>query len=178
MITKELAFAIGAVVLIAFVVLAIVKKLKISKIVFGSALIIYLTAVASITLFPIIYDGVTFVVQNEWYNFIPFKSITDILQFSSLETSILQIAGNICLAIPYGFSVMLLCKKVKWWKLLLFAVMFSVGIELTQLIIGLSIGTMYRAIDIDDVILNTIGAFIGYGLYAIIPRKFTDIFHR
>lgn len=39
-------------------------------------------------------------------------------------------------------------------------VLFSVCIELVQFIIGLLIGYNYRCVDIDDVILNSIGGII------------------
>lgn len=33
---------------------------------------------------------------------------------------------------------------------------------------------MYRNVDIDDVILNALGAYIGYGIYKIIPKKIKE----
>ena len=39
-------------------------------------------------------------------------------------------------------------------------VLFSVCIELVQFIIGLLIGYNYRCVDIDDVILNSLGGII------------------
>ena len=52
-----------------------------------------------------------------------------------------------------------------------FAFAFTVIIEVTQMFLGFAIHSMYRNVDIDDVILNAIGAFIGFGLYKILPQR-------
>ncbi len=38
--------------------------------------------------------------------------------------------------------------------------------------LGFAIHSMYRNVDIDDVILNATGAFIGFGIYKILPKSF------
>ena len=48
--------------------------------------------------------------------------------------------------------------------------MLPIIIELSQMIIGISIDNMYRNVDIDDFILNTVGVYIGYGLYYAYKR--------
>ena len=50
--------------------------------------------------------------------------------------------------------------------------MLPIIIELSQIIIGISIDNMYRNVDIDDFILNTVGVYIGYGLYYVYKRMF------
>lgn len=61
-----------------------------------------------------------------------------------------------------------------WWKLLIFALGFTVLIETSQLVIDLYLNNMYRNVDIDDIILNGLGAYIGYGIYKIIPKKIKE----
>lgn len=46
----------------------------------------------------------------------------------------------------------------------------SVAIEAAQLGIGLLAGYPYRMTDVDDVLLNTLGAAIGYGAWRAIAR--------
>lgn len=41
--------------------------------------------------------------------------------------------------------------------------------------IGFAINNMYRNVDIDDVILNATGAFIGFGIYKILPKSFKQM---
>ena len=43
----------------------------------------------------------------------------------------------------------------------------SAAIELGQLAISLHLGYGYRAADVDDVILNTLGTLIGLGVFVI-----------
>lgn len=178
MINSGLSYLIGIALLIIFIVISILKKTKTQKIVFGAIFIIYITVVTSITMFPVVYTEEVFMGGDLWYNIMPFNTILSYFENGVNTTSIVQLMGNICIAIPYGFSVMLLCKNKKVWKLLLLAPLFSICIELSQLIIGLSINNMYRLVDIDDIILNTVGALVGYGIYLIIPRKITKIFKR
>ena len=66
---------------------------------------------------------------------------------------------------------MMWMKKPKFWKMFVFAFAFTVTIEVTQMFLGFAIHSMYRNVDIDDVILNAIGAFIGFGLYKVLPNS-------
>ena len=43
----------------------------------------------------------------------------------------------------------------------------SLAIELTQLALRVVIHPPYRSVDVDDVILNTAGALLGYGVYVV-----------
>lgn len=89
-------------------------------------------------------------------NFIPFKEMFRYSLGSRLFVK--NVLGNIIMFIPYGFfcSYYLNLKKS---KLCLFLVLLvSLSIEGTQLIIG-------RVFDIDDIILNIVGGFIGFLLY-------------
>ncbi len=177
MITYELALVIGFVILCIFIITALLLKFKGIKIVIGALFIAYLTAVAGITLFPIIYDipieysnGVT------WYNYIPFNTVISGIQQSGLSTTtVVQFLGNILMAVPYGVFVLIFMRKKRWWKMLLLALMLPIFIESLQLVIGLAISNMYRNVDIDDVILNTVGVYAGYGIYYLIPKKIKNM---
>ena len=63
---------------------------------------------------------------------------------------------------PYGFLVTLFSKKNKWWQVLIFGVILSVLLEVIQGLLGIGIS------DIDDVILNSFGLLVGYGIYKFI----------
>ncbi|MBR1483010.1 MAG: VanZ family protein [Ruminococcus sp.] len=172
MITNGLAILIGAVILAVYLIYAIIRKRPVKRIVVTCIFIIYLVAIAIVTLFPIVYDDVTEYTDTiTWYNFIPFKTIISAFQNGVTATAISQIIGNIALSVPFGIMVLMLFKLPHWWQKLLIALSFTAAIEFSQLCIGLSIGNMYRNIDIDDVILNLLGAYIGYGIYAILPKK-------
>lgn len=92
-------------------------------------------------------------------NFIPFKEIFRYEIGSKLFVK--NIVGNIILFIPFGLFVSYLMKKRKVSPIILITIITSTVIEYTQLKIG-------RTFDIDDILLNVIGGFIGYLIYLII----------
>lgn len=72
--------------------------------------------------------------------------------------------GNLLIMIPLGFLVPLLARPRRgnfpWFVLIVGA-----GFETAQLVISLIIGWDYRVVDITDVIMNTAGAVVGYGVF-------------
>lgn len=178
MLTYELAIIIGIISIIFYVLISVFLKVNPKKIIISCIFIVYLTAVAIVTLFPIIIDEkVQYFGNSTWYNIIPFKTIIQTLQYGITTTAIAQILGNILMSVPFGVFVMLFLRNPKWWKMLLFALLLTVGIELLQMIIGLAINNMYRTVDIDDIILNVIGTYLGYGIYKILPLKIRQQFY-
>ena len=172
MITYEFAFLIGGALLLIFLAIGFIMKIGTRKIIAGCLFIAYLTVVASITLFPILYDNeVEYWGDVTWYNFIPFRTITNMFSYGFNTTAFIQLAGNICMSIPYGIFIMMFVDNKKWWKLLLFALLFTVSIEFLQFLIGIILGNMYRTVDIDDAILNVLGCYIGYIIYKLLPKS-------
>lgn len=177
MITYELAVLIGIVILIGYVVYALLLKRSMKKTILTCVFIMYLTGVAVITLFPIIIDDpVVYSDMVTWYNLIPFRTITGALQNGSTPTALTQIVGNILLAVPFGVIVPILFPVTHRWQKLLLALAFPLTIELSQFIIGLAIGNMYRNVDADDVILNTAGVYLGYGIHRLLPQSIRRVF--
>jgi len=82
-----------------------------------------------------------------------------------------QFLGNIILFIPAGFFPPMLFPKLrKWYGLILPGLLWSLFIEISQLILNLSqLGN--RSFDTDDIILNVFGAMIGYVLYKVFLSK-------
>ena len=174
MIDYPFAIILGIIALAFYLVISIILKVNKKKIVLTSIFICYLTVVAMITIFPIPLEKIEYFGNKTWYNYIPFNSIKEVLANGLTKTAFLQIVGNILLSVPFGAYVIAVMKNKRWWKLLIFALGFTVLIESTQLVIDLLIGNMYRSVDIDDVILNALGAYIGYGIYKIIPKKIKE----
>lgn len=177
MITGELAIMIGLIAIIFTVIIGLFFKVGLKKTAMICVFIAYLTAVAWIVFFPIPYDSEPIVYSNgyTWYNFVPFAMITEAVSNGFGETAFLQIFGNIFLSVPFGFFVMMWMKNPKLWKMFVFAFGFTVTIEITQMFLGFAINSMYRNVDIDDVILNAMGAFIGFGIYKILPKSFKQM---
>lgn len=73
---------------------------------------------------------------------------------------------NIVLFLPFGFLLPLIWKKADRLRhALLYGATFSLLIEVSQLLNN-------RSTDIDDLILNTLGSLIGFGVFKKISRIF------
>ena len=171
MVTNRLAMVIGFIILVGYIVFALLTKKSSKRIAITGVLIIYLTGVACVTLFPIFYDtAVEYSDTIRWYNLVPIKSIIEVFRYGVNATNITQVFGNVVLTTPFGVLILMLFKLPKWWHKALVALAFPLAIELTQMFIGLSIGNMYRTVDINDVILNFIGVCIGYAIYTLLYK--------
>ena len=89
----------------------------------------------------------------------PFQEIRRALESMSYWL-MFMLWGNIAMFVPIGFFPALLWRGWRWWKALLLGCLTSCAIEFIQFFIG-------RSTDIDDVILNTTGALLGYGLFRL-----------
>ena len=92
------------------------------------------------------------------YNLVPFKTIEGYFSnFTSLSLTD-QFVGNILAFVPFGFFLPLLSIKLRSSFILFVGLTFgsSLLVELTQLL------TRVGAFDVDDLLLNTVGGFIGY----------------
>lgn len=172
MITYELAVIIGLVIEIIYIVISLFLRISPKRIVIICVFIAYFTALAIITLFPVLIDEkVEYYGDTTWYNYVPCKTIIGTLQYGINTNVLIQLFGNIIMTIPFGVMVLMLTKEHTWWKILLLSIAFCFSIELTQLIIGCIINNMYRTVDIDDIILNMIGVYIGYGIFHFLPYR-------
>ena len=79
------------------------------------------------------------------------------------EWGFYMVAANALIFVPIGFFVNLLWRKPRWWKGLAVGFCVSFTIEFLQLFVN-------RSTDVDDLILNTTGAFLG-GLMALLLGK-------
>jgi len=75
------------------------------------------------------------------------------------------VVANIGIFLPMGFFPALLWRRPRWWKSTLVGLCTSCTIELVQFFIG-------RSTDIDDVILNTTGALVGYWMFWLLRAVF------
>jgi glycopeptide antibiotics resistance protein len=76
------------------------------------------------------------------------------------------LVGNLVAFVPVGVLVPLLRPRGRqpWLTVLAVAFGLSLAIELGQLVASLLAGHPYRQADVDDLIVNTAGAAIGYAL--------------
>lgn len=131
---------------------AISKKHYILPIVFA----LYIMAVFHVTGAGTIYDAMTvqFEDMKERIHLIPFSNKIDIVGYIL----------NIVMFAPLGLLVPLLWQRMgKAPCIMLAGFSFSLLIELSQLL-------SYRGTDVDDLILNTLGALIGFLLYKVLDN--------
>ena len=76
---------------------------------------------------------------------------------------------NILLFVPFGYLLPLLWKRAdRWWKVVLCGFVLSLGIELIQLVTHLGM------FDLDDLMNNTLGAFLGWLCFCTVLRREPD----
>ena len=125
----------------------------------------------SLTIIPLPFDRLKLANESD-INLIPLehtiKDLSNIYKYGSspmkfdfVRHSAQNIFGNIILFIPLGIFLPILSAKYRvFGRVFIFGALCSVSIELTQFI--LKQFDIYRTVDIDDVILNTLGAMLGF----------------
>lgn len=140
-------------------------------------LIAYIAAVVAVLIVPywqfFIFDG-----KAEFYfldtservlNLIPFKTISEQIDgirygdFGLPFRSLFNILVNLCIFIPLPILFKLSNERIALPATVLIAFIFSFVCEFVQYFIG-------RSSDVDDLILNTLGSFIGCGIYLIAEK--------
>ncbi len=114
-------------------------------------------------LFQIVTSGD--VVSWSTNNIVPFKEIFRYKIGSRLFLK--NVLGNILLFMPYGFFAAFYLKEDHPKLIVFLTLVISLTIELVQMSIG-------RVFDVDDIILNTIGGFLGFNFYLFF-KNISDI---
>lgn len=184
-------FILGITVwILARVIITVIKKKKkvklnlVKEIMLG-ILMLYLFALVGVTLFPIDinWGDRVFLPTSIYINYIPVVSTIQSIyaltnsSFSigfALNLLIMNIGGNLILLTPLSILLPMIwnkCKQFKYCFLYCFLTSFLIeALQLVENIFGVGRG---RVTDIDDLILNSIGAVIGYFIYKLIIAKYT-----
>lgn len=97
-------------------------------------------------------------------NLVPLRSISDQLSSPApLGHKVIQLAGNSVLLVPFGLLLAAALPKRRWGVVVLASVAASAAIEILQW--GISTG---RSVDVDDVLLNSLGSILGFWLGALV----------
>ena len=106
-------------------------------------------------------------------NYVPFIGMYNIL-FHSVDiiVPISNLGFNILLFVPFGFflSLIMSSNKKSVFKIILMGLFLSLCIEVIQFVVP-----MGRSADVDDLILNTVGTYLGY-IIGILFYKFFNMF--
>lgn len=97
-------------------------------------------------------------------NLIPFKVIKEYVgNMQTIDDWFAKnLLCNIIMFMPCGFLSPLFLRKNRIWHILIFGIALSIIVEILQAVLGVGTG------DIDDVILNTLGLLLGFGIYKLI----------
>lgn len=121
-----------------------------------SILGLYVLSVLAAVGFP----SLRYLIVDFTVNVIPFGQLFD-FSMSYLSNMIL----NVILFVPLGVFLPIMSGKYKSWKrVVLTGFLFSLFIEIMQIF-------SFRATDVDDLIMNTLGAAAGYGIWYFIRRN-------
>jgi glycopeptide antibiotics resistance protein len=147
------------------------KKYPVSHEILLVTFLIYIAWVLCITLLPITVITTKLPIYKQ-VNLVPI--VQTIRQYNSSfhgtitylkPLFLLNLVGNIVLFIPFGLLLPLISKYKTFKKIFVFALLFSISIELLQFIVYY-FGS-FRSVDIDDVLLNAMGATIGFFVYTV-----------
>lgn len=86
--------------------------------------------------------------------------------FTTLSNALPGMILNIILTIPFGFGLNFIM-QVRSKNFIWLAPAVGFGIEITQLIISLILRYPYRVVDINDVLMNTLGVLVGYAIFRL-----------
>lgn len=120
-------------------------------------LVLYLLLLIKLIVFKYPF-GITFSFINA--NLIPFKTILGYISGEpTWKIAMRNLLGNIILLIPLGFLFAGIYQKLKWKGVLLVGLITGTILESLQILFRSGI------FDVDDILLNFVGVFMGYLLF-------------
>jgi len=167
---------IGIGILILFLPVLWWRKRNLSYLLFFSIFWIYLLAVVQAIFFPFaINTNDAGAIFRPSINLIPFYFGAC---FDMPALCVRGIIENIILTIPFGFGISFLV-RIKPRNFFWLAISVGFALEFTQLIISFFFKSGFRAVDVNDVILNGLGILLGYAFFRVFAwayLKATDYF--
>lgn len=92
-----------------------------------------------------------------------FKTIRMYIRYYGSLNGFYNLFGNILVFMPLGVLIpSAFLEADKWWEILLHSFWLSLCLELFQLV------SHFGAFDVDDILLNTLGGMLGFGVFMII----------
>ncbi len=149
--------------MIKFIIKSINEKSNIVRVISLAALIGYLALLSYLTLFSQFYGRE---LLHRRINLIPFETILNFIMDShTIESIIINIAGNIVAFMPLGFLLPLASRRfVGFSKITLMSLLTSGTIEILQYAAGVGVT------DVDDIILNVLGGLLGYFIFGTVSK--------
>ncbi|CAM3146254.1 hypothetical protein PASE110613_17825 [Paenibacillus sediminis] len=140
---------------------------------------IYLFGLIAVTIFPVPIDSKIMVEYKKQgfgasINFVPFRSIMGSLNHSYFMVGLRNVLGNLLLLLPFG--ILIGYKRLNKSMIINIGIGLasSIVIELAQWVLTDRYFIFPRSVDIDDLILNTIGFTFGYLIYMVANKIFKN----
>lgn len=166
--------AIGTLLLIVYIIFDLIrnkttnlpKRLVLYSFIFYSIIVFQLTT-GGINIPPVVLVGVRF-------QLVPFSFVNDLIAIYQgggpnwhFWNSVKLSFYNLIMLFPLGiyFPVLYNVKKIK--RVILYTLIISLSIEVYQTIFTYFGLTMFRQFNVDDILLNTLGAVVGYYFYRL-----------
>ena len=129
------------------------------------AFLLYIATLIYFLFFSESYGRAGFAEREYHYNVVPFREIKRFWIYREqlgVFAVVTNLLGNVVGFVPFGFMLPLIVRRARGFFLItLLGFALSLFVEVVQLI------TKVGCFDVDDLILNTLGAAVGYILFAV-----------
>lgn len=141
------------------------------------------TALYAIVLVFVLFVGKGAGANSDWSfasyvkaytNLIPFATLTEYARrlaadTINVKTVVYNVLGGIALFVPLGVILPFFFEKLgKLWRCAVASLVVSVAIETMQLVLRRG------SFDVDDIILNVVGAAIGYAIFFVLKKLISN----
>lgn len=100
------------------------------------------------------------------YNLVPLQEILRFIKYRDyidFVDVILNLGGNVVAFMPFGALIRwVVNRKIHWYQAVGYTFLFSLCVELLQLVARVGV------FDVDDLLLNTLGGFLGFQVYYVL----------
>ncbi len=145
--------------------------------------VLYLLIAWFMVILPLPKIEVVEKMTSPWANLVPFAGLNDIIQgtnFNLFDLStylatlkspaVYTVLFNFLLTLPFGVYLRYYFNR-KWWEVLSLTFLLSLFFEVTQLSCLFGIYPRpYRLFDVDDLIVNTMGGFLGFLITPLVSK--------
>lgn len=172
--TNEYALELQSVLVFSFIIWVVVmirmRKKKLMYKVVVTLVIIYLSKVMDYTILPLpvnnkALESARLIFPFSWESNLQIIPIFDKNFRYGVLLALKSHFLNVIMFIPMGMTISFFKESYNGWDVLKKGFYISLGIEIAQLTIGLLLGASSRLFDVNDLIMNTLGAFIGYMIF-------------
>ena len=144
----------------AVIMMAVSKKFNPVEFAAKQLFVLYLFCVTELVFFPLPTAEAAAGLSYK-YQLIPFHFVADLMEDSVIRV-LTQVLMNVVMTIPFGMFLEY-CAGISFKKAVAVSFAFSLFIEVGQLTgLFFIFKGSYRLFDVDDLMLNTLGAVIGY----------------